>query len=133
VHFCFFQRIHRRRSSSPVRPSSQQRKQQGADFSTRTNARPTTTCSPSEPQLTLRSHALTGNNTDRVTTADGTTSTEEGVNGGGRAAGGGGDNSEEEEDTMSNLRQRLQEVLRRRHQIARNIVEQTGEVCKINY
>ena len=44
------------------------------------------------------------------------------------ASGGSGDSDEDEDPTLRNLRNRFRQLLRRRHQILRNFIQQMGEV-----
>lgn len=47
------------------------------------------------------------------------------------ASGGSGDSDEDEDPTLRNLRNRFRQLLRRRHQILRNFIQQMGEVSSI--
>jgi hypothetical protein len=67
-----------------------------------------------------------GTSADRTSTTTTTTSVETTDN---SAANTTNNSADGDEATFRNLRIRFQELLRRRHQILRNIVQQTGEVC----
>ncbi|CAK5073690.1 unnamed protein product [Meloidogyne enterolobii] len=108
--------LHRRRSSSPLR-------------NMHNDAASSNGVIPSfSPQLTQRTPTINAATGTRQEGDDQNTVTTVAVaSGASDASGGSGDSDEDEDPTLRNLRNRFRQLLRRRHQILRNFIQQMGE------
>uniref|UniRef100_A0A915MAB9 RING-type domain-containing protein n=1 Tax=Meloidogyne javanica TaxID=6303 RepID=A0A915MAB9_MELJA len=109
--------LHRRRSSSPLRNMHN-------DAASSNGVIPS--FSPQLTQRTPTNNAATG--TRQEGDDQNIVTTVAVASGASDASGGSGDSDEDEDPTLRNLRNRFRQLLRRRHQILRNFIQQMGEV-----